>query len=141
MKEILKILPILLYAIVGIVSMVMSVKNLFSDKFLPFHEKAAGKRWDEIDNSLKVVILTLMRLIGLGFLIISILLLVFPVVNYFNPNRFYEYLIPGLALIYCTGLFVINYLLYRKTKANTPWQKSLYAMALIVIGIIISSIC
>ena len=141
MKEILKIIPILLYAIVGIISMVMAVKNLFSNKFLPFHEKAANKRWDEIDNSLKLVILTLLRLIGLGFLIISILLLVFPIVNYYNPNRFYKYLIPGLALIYCTGLFVINYLLYKKTKADTPWQKSLYAMLLIVIGIIISAIC
>jgi hypothetical protein len=141
MKEILKIIPILLYVIVGIVSLVMSVKNLFSDKFLPFHEKASGKRWDEIDNSLKLVILTLLRLAGLGFLIISILLLVFPVVNYLNPNRFYKYLIPGLALIYCTGLFIINYLLYKKTKADTPWLKSLYAMSLIVIGIIISSIC
>jgi hypothetical protein len=141
MKEILKIIPILLYAIVGIISMTMAVKNLFSNKFLPFHEKAANKRWDEIDNSLKLVILTLLRLIGLGFLIISILLLVFPTVNYYNPNRFYKYLIPSLALIYCTGLFIINYLLYKKAKADTPWQKSLYAMLLIVIGIIISATC
>ena len=138
MKEILKIIPILLYLIVGVISMVMAVKNLFSTKFLSFHEKAANKRWDEIDNPLKLVILTLLRLSGLGFLIISILLLVFPVINYFIPNNFYGYSIPIVALIYCTGLFVINYSLYKKTKADTPWKGSLYAMLAIIVGIIIS---
>jgi hypothetical protein len=138
MNEILKIIPILLYMIVGLISMVMAVKNLFSDKFLPFHEKAANKRWDEIDNSLRLVILTFLRLTGLGFLIISILLLAFPIINYFIPNEFYKYSIPIIALIYCVGLFVINYSLYKKTKANTPWRGSIYAVIVIMVGIIIS---
>jgi hypothetical protein len=138
MKEILKIIPILLYMIVGVISMVMAIKNLFSTEFLPFHEKAAYKPWDEIDNPLKLVILTLLRLAGLGFLIISILLLVFPIINYFIPNEFYKYSIPIIALIYCTGLFVINFLLYRNIKADTPWKGSLYAMIVLITGIIIS---
>jgi hypothetical protein len=136
MKEILRIIPIPLYMFVGVISMIMAVKNLFSNKFLPFHEKVANKQWDEIDNPLKLLILTLLRLAGLGFLIISILLLVFPIVSYFNPNAFYKYSIPIVALIYCTGLFVINYLLYKKTKADTPWKGSLYAMLAIIVGII-----
>ncbi|HEY5123117.1 MAG TPA: hypothetical protein VIK14_05225 [Ignavibacteria bacterium] len=136
MKEILEITPILLYMIVGVISTVMAFKNLFSTKFLPFQEKAANKPWDEIDNPLKLVILTLLRLAGLGFLIISILLLVFPVINYFIPNEFYKYSIPIVALIFCTGLFVINYSLYKNTKADTPWKGSLYAMLAIIVGII-----
>jgi hypothetical protein len=138
MKEVFKIIPICLYAIVGIISMIMAGKNLSSNKFLPFHEKAANKQWDEIDNPLKLVILTFMRLIGLGFLIVSVLLLVFPLINYFKPDKFYKYSIPAVALIYCTGLFVVNYLLYKKTEADTPWKGSLYAMIAIIIGIIIS---
>jgi hypothetical protein len=138
MNEILKITPILLYMIVGVISMVMAVKNLLSNKLLPFHEKAAKKPWDEIDNPLKQVILTLLRLAGLGFLIIAILLLAFPVINYFIPNEFYKYSIPIVALIFCTGLFVFNYLLYRNTKADTPWKGSLYAMIALIAGIIIS---
>jgi hypothetical protein len=140
MNGILKIIPILLYAIVGIISMVMAVKSLFSAKFLPFHEKAAKKPWDEIDNSLKLVILTLLRITGMGFLIISILLLACPLINYFIPNNFYKFSIPIISLIYCSGLFVINYILYKRTKANTPWKGSLYAMLAIIAGIIISSL-
>ena len=138
MDEILKIIPILLYMIVGVISMIMAVKNLFSTKFLLFHEKAANKQWDEIDTPLKLVILTLLRLSGMGFLVISILLLATPIINYFIPNKFYKYSIPIIALIYCTGLFVINYILYKKTKSDTPWKGSLYAIVIIIIGIIIS---
>jgi hypothetical protein len=138
MKEIIKILPLVLYLFVGIISMVMAIKNLFSTKFLPFHEKAANIRWDEIDNPLKLLILTFLRLAGLGFLIIAILLLTFTVINYFIPNEFYKYSIPVVALIYCTGLFIINYSLYKKTKANTPWKGSIYAMIALIAGIIIS---
>ena len=99
---------------------------------------AAKKSWDAIDNPFKLVTLSLLRLIGLGFLIVSILLLFFPIINYFNQNKFYKYSISIVALIYCTGLFVINYLLYRTAKAETPWKGSLYAMVAIITGIIIS---
>jgi phosphoglycerol transferase MdoB-like AlkP superfamily enzyme len=79
-----------------------------------------------------------MRLAGLGFLVISILLLVFPIINYCTPSDFYKYSIPIVALIFCTGLLVINYSLYKKTKADAPWKGSLYAMVAIIAGIIIS---
>jgi hypothetical protein len=138
MDRIIDIIPILLYMIIGVISMVMAFKNLFSTRYLPFHEKAANKQWDEIDTSLKLVILSLLRLSGLGFLIISILLLVFPIINYFVPNIFYKYSIPIIALIYCTGLFIINFLLYRRTKEDTPWKRSLYAAMILIVGIIIS---
>jgi hypothetical protein len=138
MKEILTIIPIALYFIVGIVSLSMAIKTIHSTKYLPFHEKAADTSWDEIENPLQVVILTFLRLTGLGFLIIAILLMVCPVVNYFVPNVFYKYSIPVTGFIYCTGLFIINYSLYRKTKAVTPWKGSLSAMVIITAGIIIS---
>jgi hypothetical protein len=138
MKEIFKILPILLYMIVGAISAVMAVKNLSANKFLPFQQKAADRRWDEIDHSVRIVILMLLRLAGIGFLIIAILLLAFPIINYFTSNIFYKFSIPLVALIYCTSLFVINYSLFKKTKANTPWKGSIYAMIAIIVGIIIS---
>jgi len=138
MNEILKIIPIVLYLSVGMVCLVMAFKCLFANKFLPFHEKAVGKRWDELENPLKLVILSFLRLAGLGFLIISILLIVCPIVNYFIPNMFYKYAVPAMALLFCTGLFINNYCLYKNTKADTPWKGSLYAMFVIMAGIIIS---
>jgi hypothetical protein len=139
MKEILLIIPVVLYIIVGAISLLMAFKNLFAKRLLPFHEKASGKRWDEIEDPMKFVILSMLRLVGLGFLIMAIILLVFPLLNYFIPNEFYKYFIPGIAFIFCTGLFVINYSIYRKTKADTPWKGSLYAMFIIIVAFVIST--
>lgn len=138
MKKAFELIPVVSYLLIGVICLLMAFKNLFSTKFLPFHEKAAGKQWGEIENPLKLVILSFLRLAGLGFLLVSILMIVCPIVNYFAPNIFYKYLIPVVALIYCIGLFVINYFLYRNTKAETPWKGSLYAMFIIITGIIIS---
>jgi uncharacterized membrane protein YqjE len=136
--DILRSVPVVLYFLVGIICFFMAFKSLSSKKFLPFHEQAAGKPWNEIDDPLKLVILSFLRLSGLGFLIVSILLLVFPIVNYIAPNIFYEYSIPVIALIYCMGLFIVNYLLYKNSRADTPWKGSLYAFSIIVVGIVVS---
>jgi hypothetical protein len=138
MTQIFKIIPVVLYLFVGIVCLIMAFKTLFATKFLPFHEKASGKLWDEIESPMKLLILSYLRLIGLGFLIVALLLIVFPIVNYFNPNEFYIFAIPFLALIFCSGLCFVNYNLYKKTNANTPWKGSIYAMIVIIAGIIIS---
>ncbi len=67
MEVILKIIPIILYFIAGVISMVMAFKTLFSVKFLPFHEVAAHVLWADVGDPLKQVILSLTRLAGLGF--------------------------------------------------------------------------
>jgi hypothetical protein len=138
MKELVTLLPVVLYVSVGMICLVMAFKCLFSAKILPFHEKAAGKQWDEFEPPVKLVLLSFLRLSGLGFLIMAVLLMFCPIVNYCIPNMFYKYLIPFLALLFCVGLVINNYVLYRRTGADTPWKGSLYAMVVIVAGIVIS---
>lgn len=138
MKEFLNVIPITLYCIVGVISLIMAFKCLFSNKFLYFHEKAAGKQWDEIGDQLQFVILSLMRVSGLSFLLVAILLMVFPIYNYYVPNIFLKYSAPLIAIIYCAGLFIINYVLYKNTKAETPWKNSLLALLFIIVGMLIS---
>ena len=129
---------IVIYGFVGVISLIMACKNLFSKKYLLFHEKAAGRSWEEIDNPLQVVILALMRISGLGFLVIALLLIVFPIVNQFIHNEFLKYSIPIIAFLFCSGLFLVNYNLYKQTNSTTPWKGSLFAMFAILAGIILS---
>jgi len=134
----LEIIPIIIYAFVGIISMIMANKSLFSKRFILFHEKAAAITLDELDKPLQSVILALTRVSGLGFLVTSLLLLIFPIVNYFIHDEFLKFSIPIISLVFCTGLFLINYHLYIETKSETPWLNSLIAMFGIIIGVIIS---
>ena len=138
MKELFKAIPLVLYLLVGIICSLMAFKCLSAQELLPFHKKAIGKQWNEIETSFKPVFLSLLRLVGLGFLIISILLIVFPAVNFGIPNVFDKYAIPGIALVYCAGLFLVNYRLHRKTGVDTPWKGSLYALFVLSAGILIS---
>lgn len=140
MKEALSIISIALYFIVGIISLFMAYKSLFSKKYLPFHEEAVGKSWDIIDKPLRYVILTILRISGLGFLVIGLLLTIFPIVYYSKPDMFVKYSIPIIAFIYCFGLFIFNYYLHKRTKSNTPWVGSIIVMFIILIAIAISSI-
>jgi hypothetical protein len=116
------------------------VKNMSAKTFLPFQEQAAGGQLDKLDPRLRAVILALMKVAGAGFLAVAILLLVVPAFNYIAPSPFLAYTAPGIALIYCAGLAVINYSLYKKTKAETPWKKSLVAIALLVAGMVVTVI-
>jgi hypothetical protein len=140
MREILNITPIALYFMVGVISLVMAYKSLFFKKFIPFHEQAAGKPLESLDLPIQHVIIALMRVSGLGFLVVALLLCIFPVVNYFRPDAFAKYAVPAISFLYCSGLFVTNYYLHKQTKAKTPWKGALAAMALISIGIVISSL-
>jgi hypothetical protein len=140
MREIVKLVPVLLYFMVGVISLVMAYKSLFLKKFIPFHEQAAGRSLDSLDQPLQQVIIALMRVSGLGFLVVALLLCIFPAVNYFHPDAFAKYAVPVLAFIYCSGLFMANFYLYKQTQAKTPWKGALAAILIILIGIVISSL-
>ena len=133
-----EILTIVIYGFVGVISLIMATKSLFAKKYLAFHEKAAAIEWTQLDIRLQYVILALIKITGLGFLVIAILMLIFPTVNYFVQDEFVRYSIPVLAFIFCSGLFIINYFLYKQSKSKTPWKGSLFAMIAIIAGVILS---
>jgi len=138
MNEIFNLISTLIYFLVGIICLFMAYKSIFSKKFLPFHEEAAGTSWESIDARLQNVIITILRISGLGFLTIFLILAVFSIINYFKPDPVIKFSIPAISLIYCFGLFLFNFQLFKQTKAKTPWLGSLIAMIMILAGFIIS---
>jgi hypothetical protein len=116
----------------------MAYKSISSNKFLPFHEEAAGIPWGSIGQGLQSVVIALMKISGLGFLVIAVLLPAIPIIQYFNHDSLAQFIIPGISCLYCFGLFLVNYQLTSKTNVKTPWRGSLYAALIIGIGILIS---
>jgi len=133
----LRLVSIVPYCSIGIVSYLMFYRTTFGGKLLPFQESAAGKHWEEIEPGLRAVLLALLRLSGLGFLVVGTLLIVFPVEGLVRGNTFDTLAAPAVALFYSVGLVLINHKLARATKAPTPWKRSLSAAALILVGIIL----
>jgi hypothetical protein len=136
--KIFALIPIIIYGHVAVISLIMALKSLSLKRFLVFQEKAAAISWENLDEPLQFVILSLMRVSGLGFLVIALLLLIFPAANYFIQSEFIKYSIPVVALIFCFGLFSINYFLHKQTNSETPWRGSLIAVIGISLGTVVS---
>jgi hypothetical protein len=64
----------------------------------------------------------------------------YPIMNYFESDKIIRFGIPIVCGIYCFGLFLANYQLHKKSGVETPWKGSLIALALILAGIIISTL-
>jgi hypothetical protein len=114
----------------------MAAKSLHSRSFIPFHRQAAQRTLTSLEPPLQSVTLALMRVSGLGFLVVGLLLTIFPVVNYFRPHKFAQLAIPAVCLVYCAGLSVANYSLHKQTKAATPWKAALAAAVMIAAGMV-----
>ena len=140
MHIICKTISLCLYLIIGVVSMMMAHKSIFSNRFLPFHEQAAGTSWESIDPGVQSVLRALMKISGLGFLTVGLLLIILSIMSFFGQDSLVQYILPGIVLLFCLGLFFVNHQLAVQTKANTPWKGSLAAAMLIGIAIILSVI-
>jgi hypothetical protein len=138
MNAILPFLSAALSIAVGVISLVMAGKCLFSKKLVSFHEKAAGMPWGKVDPALQAVILALMRVSGFGFLAVGLLTTVSPIVNRCQQNVFTQYIAPSVAVLFCAGLFWTNYELHMKTKSPTPWKGALAAVVMLLASMALS---
>jgi hypothetical protein len=138
MTTALQIIATCLYAFVAMISLVMALKSLRSREFLPFHEAAAQRPWTELGSGLQAVILALLRLTGLGFLVVALQLGVVAVAAWFSPGLVLTLTLPLLSLVFCSGLCAVNFRLHRLTGAQTPWQAALYATVAIVAALVVS---
>ena len=138
MTDFIKLIIMCFYILIGIVSLIMAYKNIFSKKFISFHQQTAGKSLNDLDEGLQMVIISLMRVSGLGFLIVALLLIVFPVINYFGNNLLIRFSIPALSFVFCFGLFIVNFQLYKRTKVKTPWKGALASSSIIAANLLIS---
>ena len=135
MKEAFVFAAISIEVASGLICLLMAFKSMFSDRYLPFHEEAADRSWETIDQKLRLVILTILKISGLGFLVTGLLMTVFPIVSYFTMDVFSASAVPTVAAVYSFGLFLFNYRLYKKTNAATPWKASLIIAVLILISL------
>ena len=129
-----------LYACVAIISVFMASKALGARKLLPFQQVAAGKPWDEIDAGLQAVVMSLLRLSGLGFLVVGAQLGLVAITGIVHRAPFVTVALPVLSLAFCAGLCLVNLRLHRQTGVKTPWKGSLYAAIAVAAGLVLSVI-
>jgi hypothetical protein len=112
---------LIIYFLTGLGLFASALKFIFAKSFFPYHEQAVGMPWEEIDPRLQYMILVLMKVIGVCLTAISLFIL-FATIQLYYKKEFYlsVMIISGITIVF-SGLFIITYMVYRKTRAKTPW--------------------
>ena len=132
--QLARLLPPALSLLVGLVSLRMAVKGLSAKAWLPFHGAAAGTDWDSLTPRLRLLLLFMVRMAGLGFLVLFLLLATIPVYLARNPEPFVGLATFGIGTTYCIGLGVLTRWLHRETGAGTPWKESFAAAGVLALA-------
>lgn len=138
MENVSRVIGSALYVSVGLISLSMAYKNLIARSYLPFHEKAAGWKWDEVDPGLQAVIIALMKLVGAGFLVAGLQLMGIAVLQLLHHDKAWGFFVPVYSLAFIAALAMANLELHRRTKAMTPWKASLWAFVIVALGVVLS---
>ena len=130
----LRVASAVLFGLVGVVALTMAWRGLTAKRLLPFHQAATGRPWTELSTGQQSVATALTRSLGLGFLAAGLALLVGCVTDLAHQDVA-TYSLAAIALVFCSGLAVINRRLQRDTSIGTPWKGSLYAAVAILVAL------
>lgn len=126
------------FGLFSVMSVFFGIVYLARAEFMPYHQEAVGKRWEELDSRMRFLLQGMFRMVGAGTLATGIagaLLLAFPLAagEAWTP---YAFLAIGLTE-WLVGLYV-TVQLRRHTGASTPVVTSAAMVVLVVVGFLLS---
>ena len=96
--------------------MIFGIVYMTRSEFMPYHSKAIGKDWSDVDPNLQLLLLALMRVAGSGLLTGGILTFILLLIPFRAQETWAIFTLPLLGVItVLTTLYVTN-----KVKRNTP---------------------
>jgi len=129
--QLARLLPTGISRLVSLVSLRMALKGLSAKAWRPFHQ-AAEVDWNSLPLRLRLLLLFMVRMAGLGFLALFLLLATIPVYVAWHPDPFVGLTIFSIATTHCVGLGIVTRWLHRETGAGTPWKESFAAAGFLV---------
>lgn len=136
--QVLRLVSLALSLLVSLVSLRMAVKGLFAREWLPFHGAAAGVGWDSLAPRVQRLLVFLVRMAGLGFLALFLLLASIPTYLFWHPDRLVGLATLGVGATYCAGLGVLTHRLHHDAGVRTPWRESFLAAGALALAALLS---
>ena len=134
----LRIIALILYAVSLFSGLVYGAAYLARDRFMPYHEAALGRTWEELDLATRTLLLALMKTAGggaLGCAIAGAFVLAGP---FIAGETWANWAL--LATILCSFLPAVyaTFLVHAETGADTP---RVPAVAVLVMGAVAFIFC
>lgn len=128
------------YSLVATISIVIGLIYLLKHQFMPYHSKALGLSWSELEANMQVLIIALMRATGGGLVASGIAMLVLLLIPWKRGDTWSLYAIPAINLCVAIGSLYAMLLVKNKTPGTPPVILSLLAIVLTLVGFILSII-
>jgi hypothetical protein len=122
------------YLLVAIGSIVFGFIYLLRKKFMPYHQLALNKQWEELESEYQTLILALMRVTGSGFLATGVTILLLFLIYFQTEELITLWIIPAIATITSVGSLYATILVKTKTAGNPPIRLSILSIVLIILG-------
>jgi hypothetical protein len=87
-------IALVIYVLVGLFSLYLGLTYYLRDQFLPYHERAVGVSWGQLDTSIQTLLLALMEVAGGGWLALFVLTMALIVVPFRRGERWARIMIP-----------------------------------------------
>ncbi len=125
------------YAVAAVIALGFGTVYLTRDEFMPYHRAAAGVPWHAIEPRMRALLLALMRLGGAGLAATGVAL--FALLLPFREGQVWAgWALPLVGLTSALPTFLVTLVVRRRTGASTPVAASGGAVALIVVGFLLS---
>ena len=98
-------IALVLYVLVALASLVLGLTYFLLDHFLPYHEKAVGVPWEQLDSRLQTLLLALMEVAASGWFALFVLTMALIIVRFRRGERWARIMIPvGILTFYLPTL-------------------------------------
>jgi hypothetical protein len=134
------IVALVCYGLASLLSMVFGSIYLLRSQFLPYHQEALGKSWQELGQNLQALLLGLMRAAGGGLLGGGISIAILLLIPFRGGETWSLYAIPAIGLTTALPALYATTHIRARTQANTPVAASAIGVLLLGIGFILSLI-
>lgn len=134
------LISLISYSCVALVSILFGLIYLTRNQFMPYHAEALCLSWSEVEESMQVLILALMRAVGGGFLATGLAISILLLVPFRAGNIWAIYTVPAISLCSVLGSLYATLLVKTKTPGTPPVFLSFLALMLTIVGFIFSII-
>lgn len=138
--SILPLISFISYSCVAFISILFGLIYLTKNQFMPYHAEALGLSWSELSENMQVLILALMKAAGGGFLATGLAIFILLIIPFRVGDRWTIYATPAVSLCTSLGTLYATLLVKNKTPGKPPVVLSFLALALTIIGFILSII-
>ncbi len=137
----LKLLAIVLYSVVALITAVAGMKFIMASEYFPYHAQVSGVDWVDVSAGLQLLMLAGFKIIGAGFLGVALslgLMIIFPFAR--HGQRWSYFAIPLVGTMFWSIILATTLIVKSTTLADAPWGGALFCVLALMLAFAVSLI-